>query len=434
MSVQISVEKTSELGRRVTIQIPDAGVNRKFNLKINELSKSITLKGYRTGKVPVSTVLKKFGPQVRAEIIEEVIKDQFPKALTTEGLYPAGVPNIEKILDEAEQLEFVATLEIMPEIQLADLSQVELEKRLAEVSETDINKMLEKMKLQYCEWTKVDRPTQTGDKLKVDLARQLLDGQHPEAFEQKNVSLILKTEGMIPGLVEGLLGHSAGEKVELNLTYPQDWKDSHDAGIETHIKLDIHEVLEPQAMSDEDLANKIRIEVKEGEDLISKLRSKVKERLTDELQETLAEELKESVLELLIAHNKFTLPDIMLSQEKNTILKEYEQRLKNQEHVHFPEEAELQEMAEKRVMLGLLINKIVEVNHITVTQESVRAEGEKLVSQFGASSEQFLQYYLSDKNLRAGLERKALLNETVSCLLNQLKVKEILVSFDAVMS
>jgi trigger factor len=434
MSMQVSVETTSELGRRVTIQIPDAGVSRKFDQKINELSKKMNLKGFRPGKVPVAAILKKFGPQVRAEVIEDLIKDHFPKALSGENIHPAGVPTIEKIQDENDRLEFVASLEIMPNIQLADLSAVEFEKRVAQVTDADVSNMLEKMKLQYCEWTKVDRAAKKGDKLLVDISRQLLDGKHPEAFEQKNVNLILKTEGMIPGLVEGLVGKSAGDKVELKLAYPEDWKDDHDAGLEVEIKLEIHQVLEQEAMTDEALANKMRIEVKEGEDLIANLKAKVTERLTNELQETLTDEVKEKVLEILIEQNKFTLPGIMVDQEKVNVLKEFEQRLKNNEHVHLPEEAELQDMAEKRVMLGLLINKIVEVNQITVTQEKVRAEAEKLAKNFGASADQFLQYYLSNQNLRAGLERKALLDETVSCLLKQLKVKETPVSFDAVMS
>lgn len=434
MSMQVSVETTSELGRRVTIQIPDAGVNSKYNSKVNELSKKMNLKGFRPGKVPVATIIKKFGPQVRSEVIEELIKDHFPKALSAEGINPAGVPTIEKILDENETLEFVASLEVLPEINLIDLSQVEFEKRVAEVTDKDVSNMIDKMKLQYCDWTKVDRPAQNGDKLLVDISRQLLDGKHPEPFEQKNVNLILKPEGMIPGLVDGLVGKSEGNKVELKLSYPKDWKDEHDAGLEVEIKLEIHQVLEQQPMTDEALANKIRIEVKEGEDLIANLKQKITERLTNELQETLTEEVKEKVLELLIEKNKFTLPGIMVDQEKVNVLKEYEQRLKNNEHVHFPEDAELQDMAEKRVMLGLLINKIVEVNNITITQDKVRAEAEKLAKNFGASADQFLQYYLSNQNLRAGLERKALLDETVNTLLKQLKVKETPVSFDAVMS
>ncbi len=434
MSMQVSVETTSELGRRVTIQIPDAGVNSKYTAKINELSKKMNLKGFRPGKVPVATITKKFGPQIRSEVIEELIKDHFPKALTAEGIHPAGVPTIEKILDENEKLEFVASLEIMPEIQLVDLSNVTFEKRVAEVTDADISSMLEKMKIQYCDWTKVERKAKKGDKLLVDISRQLLDGKHPEAFEQKNVNLILKSEGMIPGLVEGLVGKSAGDKVELKLAYPDDWKDDHDAGLEVEIKLEIFEVLEQQPMTDEALANKVRIEVKEGEDLIANLKLKVRERLTNELQETLTDEVKEKVLEILIEKNKFTLPEVMIEQEKENVLKEFEQRLKNNEHVHFPEEAELQDMAEKRVMLGLLINKIVEVNKITVSPDKVRTEAEKLAKNFGANAEQFLQYYLSNQNLRANLERKALLDETVSCLLTQLKVKETPVSFDAVMS
>jgi trigger factor len=432
--MQVSVETTSELGRRVTVQIPDAGVNQKFKTKVNELSKKMNLKGFRPGKVPTKEIEKKFGPQIRSEVIEDLIKDHFPKALTAEGIQPAGMPTIEKILDENEILEIVASLEVIPNITLTDLSDVEFEKRTADVTDADINNMLEKMKLQYCEWTKVERAALKGDKLLVDISRHLLDGKHPEAFEQKNVNLILKTEGMIPGLVEGLLGKSAGDKVELKLAYPDDWKDDHDAGLEVEIKVEIHQILEQQPMTDEALANKMRIEVKEGEDLLANLKAKVSERLTNDLQEKLTDEVKEKVLEILIEKNKFTLPLIMIDQEKTSLIKEYEQRLQNGEHVHFPEEAELQDMAEKRVILGLLINKIVAENQITITQEKVHAEAEKLAKNFGASAEQFLQYYLSNQNLRAGLERKALLDETVNCLLKQLKVKETLVSFDAIMS
>lgn len=434
MSMQVSVENTSELGRRVTVQIPDAGVNQKFKQKVNELSKKMNLKGFRPGKVPTKEIEKKYGPQIRSEVIETLIQDHFPKALSSENIQPAGTPMIEKVLDENETLEFVANLEVIPEIQLADLTTVEFEKRTAEVTEADIKRMLEKMKLQYCDWTKVDRSAKEGDKLMVDISRQLLDGHHPEAFEQKNVSLILKKEGMIPGFVEGVIGKSVGDKVELKLAYPETWADEHDAGCDVEIKLEIHQILEQQPMTDEALANKIRIEVKEGEDLLTNLNAKIKSRLSEDLNEKLTEEVKEQVLELLIEKNKFTLPAVMIDQEKSSILKEYQQRLQNNEHVHLPEESELQDMAEKRVMLGLLINKIVAVNNITISADQVRAEAEKMAKHFGASADQFLQYYLSNQGLRAGLERKALLDETVNCLLKQLKIKETLVSFDAVMS
>jgi trigger factor len=237
-------------------------------------------------------------------------------------------------------------------------------------------------------------------------------------------------------LVDALdLGSSGETRESSSLSFRTiDWKDDHDAGLEVEIKVEIHQILEQQPMTDEALANKMRIEVKEGEDLLANLKAKVSERLTNDLQEKLTDEVKEKVLEILIEKNKFTLPLIMIDQEKTSLIKEYEQRLQNGEHVHFPEEAELQDMAEKRVILGLLINKIVAENQITITQEKVHAEAEKLAKNFGASAEQFLQYYLSNQNLRAGLERKALLDETVNCLLKQLKVKETLVSFDAIMS
>jgi trigger factor len=215
MSMQVSVETTSELGRRVTVQLPDAGVGRQFNSKVMDLSKKVSIKGFRQGKVPPAQIEKKFGAQIRAELIEELIKEHFPKALSGEGIHPAGVPTIEKIVDENDGLEFVATLEVLPSIELVDLSTVEFEKRTAEVTDQDITKMIQKMKLQYCDWNKVDRVAQQGDKLVVDLSRQLLDGKHPEPFEQKGVNLILKNEGMLPGLVEGLLGKSAGDTVEL---------------------------------------------------------------------------------------------------------------------------------------------------------------------------------------------------------------------------
>lgn len=430
--MQVSVENTSQLGRRVTINIPDVKLSSKVEQRLHKLGREIKLPGFRKGHIPYKVVEKRFSKSVRSEVIGDIINEQFPKALNEQKLNPAGTPVIEKINEENDAIEIIATFEVFPEIVLADLSKEEVEKPVVTVTKENVEKMLDKLKIQFCDFEKVERPCKGEDKLLVDLTRQLNDGHHPHPSVQKNINVYLKKENLVPGMYEELVGKKAGEEVKLSLIYPEDWKEEHDAGLNADFHFVIHQVLERKPMTDEELAEKMHIKAEENASLVESLHKKVQERMEEEVKQTIDNNTKEKVLELLLDKNPIELPKALIEKERETILREFDQRLKNHEHVHLPEEADLNDMAQKRVALGLLINQVVEQFKVTIPEDKVRAQAKLFAMRFGGSDE-IVNFYMNNKELRQGIERQVLLDEAVETLLKQLVIKEKAQSFDEVM-
>lgn len=421
--MDVSLENTSTLGRRLKVSVPDATISEQIKTKMAKLAKEVRLKGFRPGKIPTHVLQQKFGQSVRMEVINDIIRQSLGDVVKEQKLQPAGTPRIDDIKDTVgQQLEFTASFEIYPVISLTDFAQITVDKRTAEITDTDVQNMIDKLRDQFAHWNNVTRQVKTGDKLTVDFAR-ILKEEGAKREEQSHVQMIVGDKGVLPGLSEALIGKAKGEQVETALRYPADWADTAAADKDVTLWITIHEIEEKQVLSEEELAEKLSIDKEDK----AALKATVKERMQDELTAALQDEIKETVLEKLLEANPIELPLSLIEQEKDAVRREASRSKRE-----VPAD-ELEETAKKRVELGLLLNEVIKKFNLTADGKRVRAQIEKIASRFSKPSEIVEAYYKSN-DLLYGIERMVLLEQAVDAILGEVKVLDKKVAFDEVMN
>ena len=425
--MEVSVENTSPLGRRLKVSLPDANLANLVNGRLKKLSKEVRLKGFRQGAVPHQVMQKRFGKSVHSEILSEVIQDSFSKALEQHQLNPTAMPKIDNIHEDEDgvKLEFTAEFDVFPEIQLTDFSEFEVEKPVVDLSEEDINKTIDKICKQMGHWHTVERSAEKGDKLTVDLTYRVEDN---DSTEHKDFELQLDEKAVLPELQNGLVGKNIDEAFEIKTHYPESWPENTMAGKAVEFSGTVKSISEQHAAKVENLYERFELE---GEDKASQLSLKIKDELAKQVNEIQKGLIKERILELLTEKNSIELPDSLIQQEKQAMLKEQQSSKRNLAHSQTDDE--VKEQAERRVMLGLLINEVVQKFDIKVDGQRVKAEIEKIAAQYGQSEEIIKAYYKNDRLLQQ-IERQVLLDQAVDAMLENAKVVEKSMSFDELMS
>lgn len=427
--MEVSVENTSTLGRRLKVSVPDATVNEQIKAKMSKLSREVRLKGFRPGKVPTQVLQQKFGPAVRSEVIEDIIRKTLPKVCKEKSLQPAGVPRIEALRHDAGQdLEFTATFEVYPEITLADLSDITITKNAVEITDEDVQKMVSKLQDQMANWNSVERAVQNDDKLTVDFAR-LLKEANAKREEQKYVQMTIGSEGVLPGLNEGLIGKVVGDEVQLELRYPEDWADAAVAGKEVTLWVTVKDIQEKELLTEEALCEKLHLETQDK----AALYAKVRERMQEELDLSLKDEVKEQVLEKLLEKNPIEIPQALMDQEKEAMRREMSQSHRREIPIEAVQTEEANTSAKRRVELGLLLNEVIKKYELKADVQRVRAEIAKIAGRFSSTPESLDAYY-KNNDLRYSIERMILLEQAVEALLGTMKTQEKKATFDAVMN
>jgi trigger factor len=425
--MSVSVENTSNLGRRLKANIPNAELQDLLKSRMLKLSKEVRLKGFRPGKVPMQVIQKQFGSSVRQEVISEIIEKTLKDTLTNDDIKLAGRPVIDDINDKADQdLVFTATFEVFPDISLADLQEVDVTQKVVAVTESDIENMMSKLCRNMGTWLTVKKPAIEGDRLTVDFVRKLADADEET---QENVILELGHHSVLPGLTEKLLGAKVDETVETEITYPEYWGEEVVKGKQAKLKITIKNSEENQPINEAELAEKLGLKDFDK----AKLQEKIKERMDDEVKRTLNQALQEDVLEILLEKNEIELPQSLIDQELKAINDEALRKQQTQQPQETMTADEKNDSAIKRVKLGLLINEIIGKYKIKGNGKLLRKEVEYLAQEFG-NPEEIIDLYFSNQQLLSGVERVVLLQQSIDALLKDMKTTQKSVTFDEIMN
>ena len=242
--MQVSVETTQGLERKMTIAVPSAKVDSEVNSRLQQAAHSVALKGFRKGKVPFKVVKSKFGKGVRQEVVSELMSQTFYDAVTEQSLKPAGQPRIEATkLDEGQDLEFVAIFEVYPEVELPDFSAISVESLNADVTDADVDEMIETLRKQRQTWVAVERAAVDGDMVNMDFIGRK-DGEEFSGGAGKGSNLQLGSDRMIPGFEAGIVGKSPGDIFTLPLTFPEDYQAEELAGAAVEFEITLNTVSE----------------------------------------------------------------------------------------------------------------------------------------------------------------------------------------------
>jgi len=244
--MQVSVETTSNIERRMTIGVPAQEIDQAVQKRLQETARSVRQNGFRPGKVPMSVVKRRFGDSVRQEVVGEAMRDNYIKALQEQDINPAGWPKFEpKTMEEGKDLEFVAIFEVLPEVELGDFSKISVEKPKAEITDKDVDTMIDNLRRQQATMKSVKRKSKNKDVVLIDF-KGTVDGEEFEGGAAENHKLTLGSGQMIPGFEKGIVGGKAGEELEIEVTFPEDYQNEELAGKPAKFDIKIHEVQEPQ--------------------------------------------------------------------------------------------------------------------------------------------------------------------------------------------
>ncbi len=426
--MQVSVETTSGLERRVTIQVPAAQIDEAVEERLKQTAKSARINGFRRGKVPMSFVRRQYGNEVRAEVVSEVMRTKYVEAITQEKLNPAGFPEIDASVNEAgKDLEFVATLEVYPEVEVGSVADLSVEKPVASVSDEDLDKMIEVLREQQAKWSEVDRAATEQDQVNIDF-EGFIDGEAFEGGKAEGHDLGLSSGTFIPGFEAQLVGTKAGEEKDVNVTFPEDYQAEQLKGKDAVFKVKVNKVSEQQKPELNDDFFKL-YGVEEGG--LEAFRADVKKNMERELEQTIKNKVKEQIVTALVERNEFDVPKALISNEIDALRQQAVQQFggpSNFDASALPAEL-FQEQAEKRVKLGLLMASVVEAKELKADEAAIRAYVEKLAESY-QDPQQVVDYYMNNEQMRQQLESAVLEEQVVENLLNEASVNEVEMSYD----
>jgi len=432
LDVQTELESTLEdkggLKRSLRITVPVETVDEQINSRLQKLSHTTKINGFRPGKIPLKVIRNRFLSQVEAEVAGELIQANFYRAIMEKELKPAGNPEIDT--DGAKvgnNFEFTANFEVFPEIQLADLSSVSATRKSATITDADIDKMIANLRQQRATWDVVDRAAQTDDQIKIDFEGSI-DGEVFEGGTAEGADITLGSGQMIPGFEEGLLGMSADEEKTFPVTFPEDYSAENLAGKEAQFKVKAISVSEA-TLPELDQEFIVSLAVEEG--TVEGLRNKVRENMTRELEQRLEAQTKATAFDLLLEHNTIELPETLVNSEANQLAHKAHEGHDHGDHHHHDLEPHLEE-ARKRVSLGLLLSEIVTVHELKADADKVRANIDRMADPFD-DKEAFVNWYYSQPERLAEIENVVLENEIVDWIFNQVNVIEEESDFDSIM-
>ncbi|NLQ16780.1 trigger factor [Marinomonas sp. M1K-6] len=425
--MQVSVETTSPIERVLTISVPAARVDEKVNSEVAKTAKTIRIDGFRKGKVPVSVVKKRYGQGIRLDAVEQIMRDAYVEAIQKESIQPAGMPSIEpKNFAEGTDLEFVVKVEVYPEVVLADNAAIKVERVLSEVTDADVDTMLETLRKQNAEWTAVERASADGDQVTIDFVGYLGD----EAFEggaAEGHKLVLGSNTMIPGFESGILGAKAGEERTIAVTFPEDYQAENLKGKEASFKISVSEVAEQILPELNDaFVEKFGLE----EATIGALRAEVRKNMERELNQAIKSKLKNALFEGLSSINEVEVPSALIDQEVDALRKQAAQQFGGQGFDASQLPAELfQDEAKKRAKLGLLISEVIKQDDLKVDDDRVRAFLEDMAQAY-QEPQQVIDFYLKNKEQLAQVQSAVLEEQVVDKLLESAQVTEVTLGYE----
>ena len=420
--MQVSIETITGLERRLTVGVPAAEIEEAVAERLAKAAKTIRLNGFRAGKVPLRVVQQRFGDSIRQEVIGETLNRSFQDAVAREGLRPAGAPRVEPVRDEPGQdFEYTAVFEVFPEVQLGDLTSLQIVRPTASVAEDDVDAMVERLREQRAQWPEVERPAAMGDRVVLDYTGRR-DGEVVEGSAATDAALLLGSGRMIPGFEDAVVGMSAGDQKSVMLIFPEDYQQESLRGVEVEFELKVKAVREKQ-LPEVDAEFLKLFGIEDGD--LERFRGEVRRNMERELAGALRSKLKTRTLNQLLALHELDLPQALVAEE----IRNVRQQMIGQfgggaqfDEQMLPDEL-FAEQARRRVKLGLLVAEIVKATGIQPDQERVRERILEIAAGY-EEPEQVLRYYQGNQEALYAVQGAVMEEQVVDHLIEQAQVTE----------
>ena len=430
--MQVTIETIAGLERRLTVGVPAERVDEEVTVRLQKAAGQVRIPGFRPGKVPLKVVRQRFGEGIRQEVMGEVINSSFADAVRQEELEPAGMPNVDLLQGETgKELRYTATFEIFPEVEISDLSKLEITTVNGEVTDDNLETMIETFRKNQGAWEDVERAAVDGDQVIIDY-KGTKDGEAFEGGSAEDSPLELGSGRMIPGFEEGIVGAKAGEERTLQLAFPDDYHSEDLKGAAVEFAVTVKSV---QAMSlaemNEEFFSKYGVEGDEAA-----FRVEVRSNMERELRRSTKTLQKAAAMDALLDAHTVQVPQAMVKGEIDNLKRQMFQQFGN-----MPQDFDMSllpddmftEQADKRVALGLIIRSIIDSAEITADKELVKQEIADIASTY-EQPEEVVEYYSSNQELTQSIESSVLENQVVDHILALASVTEVNKSYDEVIA
>ena len=423
-SYEAKVEAADGLERRMTIRVPAADIEREIDARLVKVGRTARLKGFRPGKVPQKVVRQYYGGQVRDEVLNDVVRNTYSRAIADQNLNPAGGPRIEPLADAgAEHFSYRATFEVYPEIALQPLGLLSIEVPAVDIGETDVDAMIERLRGQRVTWTAVERPAAERDRVVVDF-HGTIDGEPFQGGEGKDVSIVVGAGQVLAEFDQALRGVAAGAKTTADVNFPADYPAANLAGKKAVFEISVQRV-EEQHLPELDDAFADSFGLAGG---AASLRSEVRKNMERELTERIRAETKTRTFDALIRTNEVAVPRALVDQEISTLQADALRQMGSTDPKQAPARERFESLARRRVAIGLLIQELLKQHKIKLDQARVDQRVKEIAAPY-EKPEEAAQYYRSNRGMMTQIEAGVLEDQVVDFLVEHAMRKTQTLSF-----
>ncbi len=422
--MNVTVESTGALERRMRVELPIEDIERQVDSRLKSVGRTAKIKGFRPGKVPAKVVKQRYGKQVREEVLGEVLQKSYSEAVVQEKLNPAGGPKIETEDEDGKTFAYVATFEVMPEIELKGLDKIKIEKPEVTIGNDDVDDMLLSLRKQKATWESVERKSRDGDRVIVDFKGEL-DGVAFDGGQGTEIPVILGAGQMLPDFEKGLKGMSAGDEKTIKVKFPKDYPAPELAGNKADFAIKAHRV-EQEVLPEVNDELAAMFNVTEGG--VEQFVADVRDNMEREADQKTKNDLREQVMNALVEANPIDIPQALKHREAHSMQHEAMQRLGIQDHDQAPPVENFSEAAERRVRLGLLLGQVIADQEIRADEPQLRERVEEMCASY-ENAEDMVEMYMSNPQLMQQIEPMVVEQMAVDWLMENGKVKTKTVSF-----
>jgi trigger factor len=420
--MQVSLETTSELERRLTIGVPAAEIESAVSERLEKAARTLRLNGFRQGRIPLRVVRQRFGAGIRQEVVGEAMSRSFYEAVTREGVHPAGPPRIDPVRDQpGEDLQYVAIFEVYPQVTLAELSDLTVVRPVAEVTETDLDAMIERLRQQRATWDVVERAAKTGDQVLIDYQGRR-DGEPVSGGSAEGAVLVLGSGRMIPGFEDSIVGMCAGETKTALLRFPDDYSEEslRNSAVDFEIKV---AAVKEQKLPTLDAVFLQQFGVEGGD--MDRFRAEVRKNMERELAVALRNKIKNRVLNELLDHHEVALPQALVANEIGIVRQQMVAQFGGGSQFDasmLPDELFV-DQANRRVKLGLVVAELIKVTQIRLDEERTRLRIAEIAAGY-EQPDQVMRYYLANEEALNGVQGAVMEDQVVDHILTKAQVTD----------
>ena len=424
--MQVSVESVGNLERRVILSLPAGDIDDQVGGRLREIARTVRIKGFRPGKVPAKVVEQRFGGQVRAEILDGLLRKGMDQAVRENELRIAGAPEISQSDEAAEgELKYVAAIELVPDFGELDMAKLEVVRHTAEVTDEDIERMLGNLRQQRASWTKVERAAKAGDLANLETA-STIDGQRMPAEGVEKTSTVLGSGGMYPEVESAIVGMQPGEEKTIDVTLPADWHVPQFAGKTVTSTFKLVDLAE-QVLPEVDAAFIRSFGVKSGD--LEQFKSEIRSNLQRELKGALMNRLRREVGEQLVeAYKDVELPPRVVENEANALLANATEQARRQGQQVGAGVDAFREAARKRVLVALLVAEVARRNELRLDPARLN-ETMQLIASTYEQPQQVIDLYRNDPQLMQGLQNRVMEEQVIDWIAERATHTEQALSF-----